>query len=74
MSMSQASATQVDVGEAFGFVCDTLNPVNGMRCCKPTWSVGLLIAVVAPVQLLPVIFAQVSTPLIFTSYALYSWS
>jgi ABC-2 type transport system permease protein len=37
-------------------------------------SLGLLIAVLAPVQLLPVIFALVFTPLVFTGCALYSWS
>jgi ABC-2 type transport system permease protein len=37
-------------------------------------SLGLLIAVLAPVQLLPVIFALVFTPLIFTGCTLYSWS
>jgi ABC-2 type transport system permease protein len=37
-------------------------------------SLGLLLAVVAPIQLLPVIFALVFTPLIFTGCTLYSWA
>jgi ABC-2 type transport system permease protein len=37
-------------------------------------ALGLLIAVVAPIQLLPVIFALVFTPLIFTGCALYPWA
>jgi ABC-2 type transport system permease protein len=35
---------------------------------------GMLIAVVAPIQLLPVIFALVFTPLIFTGCTLYPWA
>jgi ABC-2 type transport system permease protein len=37
-------------------------------------ALGMLIAVVAPIQLLPVIFALVFTPLIFTGCALYPWA
>jgi ABC-2 type transport system permease protein len=37
-------------------------------------ALGLLLAVVAPIQLLPVIFALVFTPLIFTGCTLYSWA
>ena len=37
-------------------------------------ALGLLIAVVAPLQLLPIIFALVFTPLIFTGCTLYSWA
>ncbi len=37
-------------------------------------ALGLLIAVIAPIQLLPIIFALVFTPLIFTGCALYPWA
>jgi ABC-2 type transport system permease protein len=37
-------------------------------------ALGLLIAVLVPIQFLPVIFALVFTPLIFTGCALYSWA
>lgn len=37
-------------------------------------ALGLLIAVIAPIQLLPVIFALVFTPLIFTGCTLYPWA
>ncbi len=37
-------------------------------------ALGMLIAVLAPIQLLPVIFALVFTPLIFTGCALYPWA
>jgi ABC-2 type transport system permease protein len=37
-------------------------------------ALGLLLAVVAPIQLLPVIFALVFTPLIFTGCTLYPWA
>jgi ABC-2 type transport system permease protein len=37
-------------------------------------ALGLLVAVVAPIQLLPVIFALVFTPLIFTGCTLYPWA
>ena len=37
-------------------------------------ALGMLIAVVAPIQLLPVIFALVFTPLIFTGCTLYPWA
>ena len=37
-------------------------------------ALGLLIAVLAPIQLLPVIFALVFTPLIFTGCTLYPWA
>jgi ABC-2 type transport system permease protein len=37
-------------------------------------ALGLLLAVAAPIQLLPVIFALVFTPLIFTGCTLYSWA
>lgn len=37
-------------------------------------AIGLLIAVIAPIQLLPIIFALVITPLIFTGCTLYPWA
>jgi ABC-2 type transport system permease protein len=37
-------------------------------------ALGLLLAVVAPIQLLPVIFALVFTPLIFTGCTYYTWA
>jgi ABC-2 type transport system permease protein len=37
-------------------------------------ALGLLIAVLVPIQFLPVIFALVFTPLIFTGCTLYSWA
>jgi len=37
-------------------------------------ALGMLIAVIAPIQLLPIIFALVFTPLIFTGCALYPWA
>ena len=37
-------------------------------------ALGLLLAVVAPIQLLPVIFALVFTPLIFTGCTYYAWA
>ncbi len=37
-------------------------------------TLGLLIAVLAPIQFLPIIFALVFTPLIFTGCTLYPWA
>jgi ABC-2 type transport system permease protein len=37
-------------------------------------ALGLLIAVIAPIQLLPIVFALVFTPLIFTGCTLYPWA
>ena len=37
-------------------------------------ALGMLIAVLTPIQLLPVIFALVFTPLVFTSCTLYPWA
>ena len=37
-------------------------------------ALGLLIAVIAPIQLLPIVFALVFTPLVFTGCTLYPWA